>query len=748
MKQTLITSTTVICLFCGLLLSQPSWALQKDTIRRFALVVGANDGGRTRPVLRYAISDAKAITYLLQKIGGVFPIDCVFLVEPDRADFLEGFKTLQHKIRAAQNSAKKVEIIFYYSGHSDEEAVLLGSDKILYREIKKHIEKTPADVRIAILDSCSSGAFTRLKGGKMRPPFLMDSSNDMKGFAFLSSSSSDEASQESDRLKSSFFTHYLISGLRGAADLTQDGRVTLNEAYQYAYRETLVKTEKTLGGPQHPNYNIQMSGTGDVVMTDIRNSSAIMLLDKALQGRIFIRDEKDNVVLEMRKPAGRVMQIGLEDGTYLISNENNRVLYEAKVDLVLGQQFILKQDHFEEIEREHTVARGSVSQPPVRAKYNADGYKVVPWDLCLLPTEEKYGRTIHYYVFGLLGTYSAKLDGFAFSLGPNIVKEETRGALFSLVGNFSGGNMEAAQMAGLFNVCEQDMSGLQFSGLINITKGNVSGVQYGGILSLSEGNLIGAQSGGIFVLAEGDVIGAQMGGVFALSEGKVTGAQAGGIFALAEGKVIGAQMGVVFCSAGDLQGAQLSLVNIAEDVDGAQVGLINIAKEQRGVPVGLINLSENGSVDIIGWKDNLSMANIGVKFRANYFYSIISTSKRSFNASGDDGWGAGYHYGGHIPLKPFYVEIDLGFSVQNNAPTDRFDENDWQMAQARVMLGTTFKKRFSLFVGTGIAYMYRGQLIETEVESEIPGFRDYEYEFILTEDKWEPIYLAGASFSF
>ena len=44
-----------------------------------------------------------------------------------------------------------------------------------------------------------------------------------------------EAAQESDRICASYFTHYLVSGFRGAADLSGDGKVTLNEAYQFAF---------------------------------------------------------------------------------------------------------------------------------------------------------------------------------------------------------------------------------------------------------------------------------------------------------------------------------------------------------------------------------------------------------------------------------------------------------------------------------------------------------------------------------
>jgi len=74
----------------------------------------------------------------------------------------------------------------------------------------------------------------------------------MKGYAFMTSSSASEAAQESSRLKRSFFTHNLISGMRGAADMNQDGRITLNEAYQFAFDGTLTQTEKTLAGPSTP----------------------------------------------------------------------------------------------------------------------------------------------------------------------------------------------------------------------------------------------------------------------------------------------------------------------------------------------------------------------------------------------------------------------------------------------------------------------------------------------------------------
>jgi uncharacterized caspase-like protein len=58
---------------------------------------------------------------------------------------------------------------------------------------------------------------------------------DASGEVVITSSSADELSQESDEVGGSYFTHYLLSGLRGAADTSGDGEVTLDEAYRYVY---------------------------------------------------------------------------------------------------------------------------------------------------------------------------------------------------------------------------------------------------------------------------------------------------------------------------------------------------------------------------------------------------------------------------------------------------------------------------------------------------------------------------------
>ena len=368
----LIKKTIFTVLFCifvfHISLMHADQSHKNVEIKRFAIVVGANNGGPDRIMLKYAVSDAVSLSKVLEDMGGVSEGDSILLEDPDRKTFFSQMKKLNQKINNARSEYRRVEVIFYYSGHSDEKNILIGKEKISYKKFRDTINRMEADIRIAILDSCASGAFTRLKGGKKRSPFLFDTAYDMKGFAFMTSSSSDEASQESDRLKGSFFTHYLISGMRGAADMTRDGRITLNEAYQYAFSETLSQTQKTMSGPQHPNYNIQMTGTGDVVMTDIRKSSSVLVIGKNISGRIFIHNQENVLVVEINKPYGRNIEIGLEQGKYRIINIREGKIYESTIPLPEGKSVELKIDQLKETDKIFTKARGEQTILPPEDK--------------------------------------------------------------------------------------------------------------------------------------------------------------------------------------------------------------------------------------------------------------------------------------------------------------------------------------------------------------------------------------------
>jgi hypothetical protein len=326
--------------------------------RRFAFLVGSNNGGNGRVVLRYAVEDARAIGRVLEEMGGILPGDSRFLEEPGREDFFREFMALSDEVNQARERHRRVEVILYYSGHSDEADIFLGEDRVSYKEFRDLITALNADVRIAIIDSCASGALTLPKGVTRRSPFLLDSAYDMKGYAFMTSSSASEAAQESSRLRRSFFTHNLISGMRGGADMNQDGRITLNEAYQFAFDGTLTQTEKTMAGPQHPAYHIQMAGTGDVVITEIRNSAAVLVIKNDLAGKTFIHGRDNALVVELDKPAGREISIGLEAGEYRIIHLDSRAAWESRISLENGKNVEIGRAAFSKTNKIPTQIRG------------------------------------------------------------------------------------------------------------------------------------------------------------------------------------------------------------------------------------------------------------------------------------------------------------------------------------------------------------------------------------------------------
>jgi hypothetical protein len=361
MKATWITGAALL-----ILCAPPVPVSAQPEVRRFVLAAGANFGGADRPPLRYAVSDAERFTAVLTDLGGVDPANAIVLKEPKVRDLVQALDQVSRRLSETARPAGggRTEVLVYYSGHADEKGLLLGDDRYSYQSLRDRLDEMPADVRMAVLDACASGAFTRLKGGKARKPFLVDESASMRGHAFLTSSAETEAAQESDHISASYFTYYLVSGLRGAADASGEGRVTLNEAYQFAFNETLGRTAGSGAGAQHPSYDIKLSGTGDVVITDMRQTTASIVLSELLDGRVFIRNAKQELVVELYKPQGRRVEIGLEAGTYEVRIQRPAAAMLARPAIREGQRVELALDQFTPTTLEPTRRRGA---PPIFA---------------------------------------------------------------------------------------------------------------------------------------------------------------------------------------------------------------------------------------------------------------------------------------------------------------------------------------------------------------------------------------------
>jgi hypothetical protein len=359
--------TVAFAVFAVALAFAPAGASAAGVVQRFVLATGANYGGSDRPLLKYGISDADRFVAVMVDLGGVPSANATMLKEPKLRELVMAIDQLSARVAEARRAMAgtgggRLEVILYYSGHADEKGLLLAEDRFSYRTLRDRLDQIPADVRIAVLDACASGAFTRRKGGRVKPAFLVDESATMHGHAFLTSNTETESAQESDRIGASYFTHYLVSGLRGAADASGDGKVTLNEAYQFAFNETVGGTSQTRAGAQHPSYDIGLSGSGDVVMTDVRQTSATLVLGEELDGRFFIRNAAQQLVVELYKPAGRRTELGLEPGNYEIRVERKPTLFTGKVALANGARHVVDAAQLRVTTGELTRRRGY--EPP------------------------------------------------------------------------------------------------------------------------------------------------------------------------------------------------------------------------------------------------------------------------------------------------------------------------------------------------------------------------------------------------
>ena len=667
-----------------LLGSTPVWAQGETITQRFALLSAAEQGGGTLPDLLYPRSDADKLARALVEMGGVNSVDLRQVEALDAETLRQAFIALQQDMRAARQRGQRVEFLFYYSGHADEEGLRLGQDHLRYRELRALLNDTPADLRLAILDACASGELTRQKGGQTRAPFLQDSSRSIKGLAIMTSSSAEEASQESDRLGGSFFTHYLVNALRGAADDNGDGLVTMAEAYQYTYDETLQRTQKTQSGPQHPAFAMHLAGSGEVVLSDLRSVAAALVLSEALDGDLYILDAQGRVSAQVNKTPGQAMELGLEPGDYDLALHRGAQLWLGHLNLLRRERQVVSLQDFKLSSREWTQARGATTS------LSGLQYESAFWEFALWPGFGSNGelgsfRTNHASLT-LFGGDGARLEGVGLSLfrnktrqdlygfqlallGINQVGHEVRGAQLGLLGNWVNGDLLGLQLALAGNYCAGQMYGLQISPVLNLSRGPVTGLQISNLVSFASAGVRGAQLASALNVTT-RLQGLQMGMVNVASQ--VQGLQIGTLANFTSKSLWGAQLGAPFNSAKKLQGLQFGLVNSANQAQGVQIGLVNLAGDIKGLQLGLINLSDNmqgvplGPFSFAGnspvqaelWVEDSQLFNLAIELGSRYGFNLFSVGVfrgqhsrgTAVERSSRTGWTLGMGWGLRAPL--------------------------------------------------------------------------------------------------
>ena len=329
-------------------------------VQRFAIVAGHNIGTSSSTPLRFAQKDAAKMAHLFATLGRIPSKNIMVLTAPSTADLEAAFVETSNRIR--KEAGRRTELFVYYSGHADEHGLQLSEDLFAMGRLRTLVSESPASVTIAIIDACHSGAIVRDKGGKRVPLLDLSLSPDSTatGHAIITSSSAGEKSQESDELRGSFFTHFLASGMRGDADGSGDGKVTLYELYNYAYNKTRLRSLTSGGRQQHPSFDYAMKGQGQIVVTYPSSGLARLVLPADLSGNFLLYSPaQDSVLAEITKKVGKEAVLAVPPGVVELFKRTDSTLLRTRVEVIEGQVTRLEPGQMEEVSRTYLLEKGA-----------------------------------------------------------------------------------------------------------------------------------------------------------------------------------------------------------------------------------------------------------------------------------------------------------------------------------------------------------------------------------------------------
>ena len=332
-------------------------------VERYAVIIGNNVGARDEVTLRYAEEDATRLYDVLKDLGGFHPENMVLLKHEDAATVRRALIAMNARVRASEGGTpSQTVLVVYYSGHADGIALHLGGSLLELTELEQLVRGSSSAFRLLVLDSCHAGALTRNKGGRSAPPLPIRVEERLpgEGAVVLAASAADEDAQESDDIKSSFFTHYLVSGLVGAADANGDGKITLEEAYHYTYESTLRASSRTFAGAQHPSFRYDLRGQGELVLTTVGGDRAGRGLFEFPDGRSYLvlQDHAGGAVVAEVGVSDRARRVDVRAGRYFVRGHGADHLLEGTLTLAAGEVHVVKDVELRRLEYARLVRKG------------------------------------------------------------------------------------------------------------------------------------------------------------------------------------------------------------------------------------------------------------------------------------------------------------------------------------------------------------------------------------------------------
>lgn len=350
----------VLLLAAGLLLLAASPVLAEAHAERLLIVIGSKHGLSGEWPLAYAQRDAARFARVMVELGHVAPEHVVELFDPSAQDILAELRAVAGRARSAD-----VTLFVFYSGHGSDTALHVQGQALALSVLRQELERVPARLKLLVVDACR-GAVAR-KGFGTTEPFALSLTQPAqhRGLIVLSAAGTGEEALESYELRSGVFTHHLLSALRGAADQDADGRVSLYEAYDYAYSNTLKTSAQANNRGQHATLDLALEGSGPLVLTRLAPAKSVLTLPGASDYHYVVFERgSDTAVAEVNTTRTRLTQLALPAGQFVVYRNSAAGTAAAEVTLPFGGTKVLETSDFKATSASAFASKGMYRRHP------------------------------------------------------------------------------------------------------------------------------------------------------------------------------------------------------------------------------------------------------------------------------------------------------------------------------------------------------------------------------------------------
>ncbi|HVH97623.1 MAG TPA: caspase family protein, partial [Enhygromyxa sp.] len=324
-----------------------SATLADDEVARFALVIASNETrSKEQQPLRFADDDAARIAELWLELGAEVELLTVFdqpsqarfpaLVkraeQPTQTQLDAAWARLRSKMDEAKAAGREVELLIYYAGHGDvgpdgQGFLTLANGDALTRNdlFGKLLGASPADHNHVIVDACRSEQFVLSRGEWKPDRGPTDYGESVREYldgnhlgahpntGVVLAHSADQQTHEWEHWQGGIFTHQLVSGLRGAADINGDGRI------EYSEIGAFVSAANSGVGDRHARLEVAVRPPrGDerapLLTHDRVVEQRVLLLAGADAGRYSLEDARGVRLADLNHASGQPAYLRLPSG--------------------------------------------------------------------------------------------------------------------------------------------------------------------------------------------------------------------------------------------------------------------------------------------------------------------------------------------------------------------------------------------------------------------------------------------------